>query len=114
MKAEDVMVRDVVTVEPQTSIVEAIKLLADHDISALPVVDPDNRLIGILSEADLLEREELGGSHHHPWWIEAITPASRLAEEFCQSPRQDRRTAHVDACDFSQREHAAFGNRGTA
>ena len=66
MTAEDVMVHDVVTVEPQTSIADAVKLLAEHDISALPVVDPDNRLIGILSEADLFEREELGASHHHP------------------------------------------------
>jgi CBS domain-containing protein len=85
MKAEDVMVRDLVTVEPQTSIADAIKLLADHDISALPVVGPDNRLIGILSEADLLEREELGASHHHPWWIEAVTPASQLAKEFAKA-----------------------------
>jgi CBS domain-containing protein len=85
MKAEDVMVRDVVTVEPQTSIADAIKLLADHDISALPVVDPDNRLMGILSEADLLDREELGASHHHPWWIEAVAPASKLAEEFAKA-----------------------------
>jgi hypothetical protein len=49
------------------------------------VVDPDNRLMGILSEADLLDREELGASHHHPWWIEAITPASQLAEEFAKA-----------------------------
>ena len=85
MKAEDIMVRDVVTVEPQTSITDAVQLLSDHDISALPVVGPDKRLIGILSEADLLEREELGASHHHPWWIEAITPASHLAKEFAKA-----------------------------
>jgi CBS domain-containing protein len=85
MKAEDVMVRDLVTVEPQTSIADAIKLLAEYDVSALPVVGPDNHLIGILSEADLLEREELGASHHRPWWIEAVTPASKLAKEFTKA-----------------------------
>src|SRR5262245_4621535 len=85
MKAEDIMVRNVVTVAPQTSIVDAIELLAKHDVSALPVVDADNRLIGILSEADLLEREELQATHHHTWWVEALTPASRLAAEFAKA-----------------------------
>ena len=38
MKAMDVMVRDVVTVKPETDVASAIKLLIEHDISALPVV----------------------------------------------------------------------------
>jgi CBS-domain-containing membrane protein len=39
MRAADVMVRDVVTVHPETDVAEAIKLLAEHDVSALPVLD---------------------------------------------------------------------------
>src|SRR5262249_53253818 len=39
MKAMDVMVRDVVTVKPETDVASAIKLLIEHDISALPVVE---------------------------------------------------------------------------
>jgi CBS domain-containing protein len=62
MKAQDVMVRDVLTVGPDTSVAEAVAMLVKHDISALPVVDPDGYLIGILSEADLLEREEFGST----------------------------------------------------
>jgi len=85
MKAQDVMVRDVVTVGPETEVAEAVALLVKHDISALPVVDSDDNLIGILSEADLLEREELGAEHHHPWWIETLLPASKLAEEFSKA-----------------------------
>jgi len=85
MKAQDVMVRDVVTVGPDTKVAEAVALLVKHDISALPVVDSDGDLIGILSEADLLEREELGAEHHHPWWIETVMPASKLAEEFAKA-----------------------------
>jgi CBS domain-containing protein len=49
MKAQDVMVRDVLTVKPDTDVTDAIKLLAEHDISALPVVAADGRLVGILS-----------------------------------------------------------------
>jgi len=84
MKAIDVMIRDVVTVTPDTEVSKAVSLLAQHDISALPVVDGDE-LVGIISEADLLHRTEIGTETHRPWWLEAITPASTLAEEFAKS-----------------------------
>jgi CBS domain-containing protein len=85
MKAQDVMVREVVTVGPDTDVTKAVALLVEHDISALPVVDADDNLIGILSEADLLEREELDAEHHHPWWLETLMPASTLAKEFAKA-----------------------------
>ena len=85
MRAIDVMVRDVVTVHPDTDIAEAIKLLSEHDVSALPVVDGQGNLVGILSEADLIHRVEIGTEKHRPWWLEAVTGASTLAEEFAKS-----------------------------
>jgi len=85
MKAMDVMVRDVMTVSPDDDVAEAIKLLAEHDISALPVVDRDGTVIGVISEADLVHREEIGTEKHRPWWLEALTPGSTLAEEFAKS-----------------------------
>ena len=85
MKAADVMVRDPVTVTADADISLVIKLLLDHDISAVPVVDDDRRVIGIVSEADLLRREGIEEQQHRPWWVEAITPATKLAEEFAKS-----------------------------
>ncbi len=85
MRAIDVMVRDVVTVRPDTDVADAIKLLAEHDVSALPVVDEQGNLIGILSEADLVHRVEIGTEKRRPWWLEAVTGASTLAEEFAKS-----------------------------
>jgi CBS domain-containing protein len=85
MKAQDVMVRNVLTVGPDTSVADAVAMLVKHDISALRGVNPDGGLIGILSEADLLEREELGAEHHYPWWIESLMPASKLAERFAKA-----------------------------
>jgi CBS domain-containing protein len=85
MRAIDVMVRDVVTVRPDADVAEAIKLLAEHDISALPVVDTTGSLVGVLSEADLIHRVEIGTEKHRPWWLEAVTGATTLAEEFAKS-----------------------------
>ena len=53
MRAIDVMAHDVVIVRPDTDVAEAIRLLAEHNVSALPVVDVAGNLVGILSEADL-------------------------------------------------------------
>jgi CBS domain-containing protein len=85
MRAIDVMVRDVVTVHADTSVAEAIKLLAENDVSALPVLDKDGNLVGVLSEADLIHRSEIGTEKHRPWWQEAVTGARTLAEEFAKS-----------------------------
>ena len=85
MRAIDVMVRDVVTVRPDTDVAEATKLLAEHDVSALPVLDQDGSLIGMLSEADLIHRIEIGTEKHRPWWLEAVTGPTTLAEEFAKS-----------------------------
>ena len=85
MRAVDVMVRDVVTVRPDTDVAEAIKLLAEHDVSALPVLDDAGNLVGMLSEADLIHRVEIGTDKHRAWWQEAVTGASTLAADFAKS-----------------------------
>lgn len=85
MRAVDVMVRDVVTVHPDTDVAEAIKLLAEHDVSALPVVDRAGNLVGVLSEDDLIHRVEIGTEKRRPWWQEAVTGASTLAADFAKS-----------------------------
>jgi len=59
--------------------------LAEHDVSALPVLDKEGKLVGVLSEADLIHRAEIGTEKHRPWWLEAVTGASTLAEEFAKS-----------------------------
>ena len=85
MRALDVMVRDVVTVHPDMDVAEAVKLLIEHDVSALPVLNNEGNLVGVLSEADLIHRAEIGTEKHRPWWLEAVTGGSTLAEEFAKS-----------------------------
>ena len=54
MQARDVMTREVVTVGPETSAKYAAEVMAEHGFAALPVVDDDGRLVGIVAEADVL------------------------------------------------------------
>src|SRR6266498_1938614 len=54
MRARDIMTRPVVRVGPGTPVREAIVLLTEHCVAALPVVDPDDRVLGIFTEADAL------------------------------------------------------------
>jgi CBS domain-containing protein len=112
MKALDVMVRDVVTVKPDDPVADAVRLLADHDVSALPVVDNNENVVGVISEADLLHREEIGTEKHRPWWLEAVTPASTLACEFAKS--HGRRVEEVMSTDVvSAAEDTPLGEIAT-
>lgn len=54
MRARDIMTSPVTTVGPETPIKEAAGVLASHGFTALPVVDDDDRLVGIVTEADLV------------------------------------------------------------
>jgi CBS domain-containing protein len=85
MKAIDVMTPGAVTIAPDADIGEAIKLLKEHDVSALPVVDDSGTVVGIISEADLVRRTEIGTDRHRPWWTEAMTPAAELAGDFAKA-----------------------------
>ncbi|MFI5763434.1 CBS domain-containing protein [Streptomyces sp. NPDC051563] len=55
----EVMTADVVSVDRSTTFREIAKLLADYDITGLPVVDEDDRVVGVVSESDLLAHKAL-------------------------------------------------------
>jgi CBS-domain-containing membrane protein len=57
----EIMTRDVVTVRESASFREIVEALASHRISAVPVVDTDGNVVGVVSEADLLHKVEFAG-----------------------------------------------------
>lgn len=59
MRVKEVMTTEIVTVSPDNSVRQAVKLMLDNQISGVPVVDDEGRLLGILSEGDLIRRTEL-------------------------------------------------------
>jgi CBS domain-containing protein len=69
MKARDVMVSPVITTTPSASVKEVAQTLLTHRISGLPVIDDAGRLVGIVSEGDLMRRADLGTERHRSWWL---------------------------------------------
>ena len=84
MNAADVMSRNVISVGREATIVEAIRLMLDHQISGLPVIDA-GKLVGILTEGDLLRRGETGTQRHRPRWLEMLMGPGRLAGEYVRT-----------------------------
>lgn len=69
MQAQDVMTTKVTTIEAGASVREAAKRMLARRVSALPVVDDRARVIGIVSEGDLVRRAELGTEAARSWWL---------------------------------------------
>jgi len=85
MRATDIMTSEVITVEENATVQAAAELMAEHGISALPVVDKDTRVIGIVSEGDLLHRAETATEQRRSWWLEIMTSTNQLAGEYIKS-----------------------------
>lgn len=82
MKAKDVMTRHVIFVAPDASILEALRLMLQHKISGLPVIDKKGNLAGIVTEGDFLRRTETGTERKRPRWLEFLVGPGRLAKEY--------------------------------
>src|SRR5262249_56628704 len=69
MKAADVMVSAVVSVRPNARVEEVASILLANRISAVPVIDDQDELVGIVSEGDLMRRAEAGTQRGRSWWV---------------------------------------------
>jgi CBS-domain-containing membrane protein len=79
MQAQDVMTTKVVSVAPHTAVAEIAKLLLERQISAVPVVGDDHRLLGIVSEGDLIHELGRAGAKR-AWWLDLLaSPETRAA-----------------------------------
>jgi len=85
MRAMDVMTSKVITVDENASVTTVAKLLAERGISAVPVVDSENRVIGMVSEGDLLHRAETGTERRQSWWLEMMASTNQLTGDYIKS-----------------------------
>lgn len=82
MRTYEIMTPQVITVDAEARIVDAARLMLEHHISGLPVVDAAGYLIGIVSEGDFLRRAETGTEHRRGRWLTHFVGADRVAAEF--------------------------------
>jgi CBS domain-containing protein len=82
----DLMTRDVLTVQPKTPLSVAIKLLVDRHISGLPVVDDAGKLVGVISESDLMWREKGLDLPPHILFLDSVI--------YLENPLQHERDLH--------------------
>lgn len=85
MHAADIMTTKVITVQTDTSVREIAGLLLTHRISGVPVVDAEQRVVGIVSEGDLMRRVENDTGQQHSWWLAAILSAEEKTAEYIKS-----------------------------
>ena len=97
MKAADVMTPNVLTVGPESSVAQAIRLMLDNSVSGVPVLAADRKLVGILTEGDLLRRSETGTERHRPRWLEILMGPGRAAGEYVRT--HGRKVADIMSTD---------------
>jgi CBS domain-containing protein len=85
MKAADLMTTNVVTIADDATAQDAAVLMLGNRISALPVLDRSGKLVGIVSEGDLMRRSELGTERERSWWLELLTANRNLASDYVKA-----------------------------
>jgi CBS domain-containing protein len=93
MIASDVMTRNVISVSPDATVAQAVELMLERGISGLLVVNVGGTLAGIITEGDLLRRDELGTERRRSWWLRLIASPGRQAADFTRA--HGRRVADV-------------------
>jgi len=85
MHANDVMTPFVISVTPDAMVTEAAQIMLATGVSGLPVIDPAGKLVGMLTEGDLLRRAETETEHERPRWLEYILGPGKAAQEFVRA-----------------------------
>jgi len=85
MNASHVMTRRVISVTPDASILEAIRIMLQNRISGLPVIDSKGGLVGIVTEGDFLRRGETKTDRHRSALLQFLAGPGKLATEYVHS-----------------------------
>jgi CBS domain-containing protein len=93
LKAADIMTREVIAVRPDTPAHSIAMLLFKRGISAVPVVDESGTLVGMVSEGDLMPRDESEREARRDWWLRMLAEGEELSPEFVSHVESQDRTA---------------------
>lgn len=89
--AGDIMTRDVAVVHPETSLIDAVKLMARRKVSGVPVVDERGAVIGMMTEGDLVRWHE-GYTAKQAHWLDMLADGFELAPSFIEGIRAQQQT----------------------
>ena len=84
-EAFQIMTRDVVTVSPEATVGEVARILVEHGISAVPVVDANGMPIGMVSEGDLIGRDDRERDARRDWWLAMIAEGEAMSPDYVSS-----------------------------
>ena len=85
MKAKDVMTHCVVGIAPEAPIRDAIARMISHQVSGMPVVDADGKLVGMVTEGDFFRRAEMHTEAPRRRWLELLLGPGADAAEYARS-----------------------------
>jgi CBS domain-containing protein len=85
MQARDVMVSPVITAGKHATVREVANILLRKRISAVPVVDNADKVVGIVTESDLMHRAEAGTERAYSWWLHFLTDDATIAADYVKS-----------------------------
>ena len=88
--AKSVMTTDIVTVSPETTVAEAARRMLIHHVTAVPVVDTDNRPLGMVSEGDVMRHFGAQFQSKRARWLRMLAEGETLAPEFLAEIRLTR------------------------
>lgn len=95
MKAAEIMSTKVISVEPETPGRAIARLLFKNSISAVPVVDKQGAPIGMVSEGDLMPRNETEREARRDWWLQVLSEGEQINAEFAQYLKKDRTAGEI-------------------
>lgn len=93
MKAHEIMNSGVVAVRSDTPTSDVAKTLREHRISAVPVIDEAGSPLGMVSEGDLIGRDEVDRKARLDWWLTLLAEGEALNPEFMASIQSPERRA---------------------
>jgi CBS domain-containing protein len=93
LKAADIMTREVVAVRPDTPARTIALLLFERSISAVPVVDDAGTILGMVSEGDLMPRDESEREARRDWWLRLLAEGEELNPDFVSHVEHQEKAA---------------------
>ena len=93
MNARDVMTSAIITATGDTPVRDIAQLLLQNHISAIPILDNSGAPIGMVSEGDLVGRDETQRNAQREWWLALLAEGKSLSPDFLSSLRRPERVA---------------------